>query len=120
MKSSSFDLEELNCWNKNLDIGLDASEHNLDLFLHETCLLAEFSCHLWKIISPSYEIGFVWTLERLYTFESWIQTNLFCINWTSVAPDSQVGIVEGQHWQIARFDFEGCDFYALPYFIFFP
>jgi len=26
---------------------------------------------------------------------------------------------EGQHWQIARFDFEGCDFYALPYFIFF-
>ena len=25
MKSSSFDLEELNCWNQNLDIGLDAS-----------------------------------------------------------------------------------------------
>jgi len=42
MKSSSFELEELNCWNKNLDIILDASEHNLDLFLHETCLLAEF------------------------------------------------------------------------------
>jgi len=21
---------------------------------------------------------------------------------------------EGQHWQIARFDFEGCDFHALP------
>jgi hypothetical protein len=29
-----------------LDIGLDASERNLDSFLHETCLLAEFSCHL--------------------------------------------------------------------------
>jgi len=51
MKSSSFDLEELNCWNTNLDIGLDALERNLDSFLHETCLLAEFSCHLWKIIS---------------------------------------------------------------------
>ena len=37
MKSSRFDLEELNFWNKNLDIGLDASERNLDLFLHETC-----------------------------------------------------------------------------------
>jgi len=58
MKSSSFDLEELNCWNKNLDISLDASERNLDSFLHETCLLAEFSCHLWKLISPSYKIFF--------------------------------------------------------------
>ena len=58
MKSSNFDLEELNCWNKNLDIGLDASECNLDSFIHETCLLAEFSCHLWKIISPSYDIFF--------------------------------------------------------------
>jgi len=38
MKSSRFDLEELNCWNKNLDIGLDASERNLDSFLHESCL----------------------------------------------------------------------------------
>jgi hypothetical protein len=46
MKSSSFDLEELNCLNKNLDVSLDASERNLDSFLHETCLLAEFSCHL--------------------------------------------------------------------------
>jgi hypothetical protein len=27
-------------------------------------------------------------------------------------------MAEGQHWQIARFDFEGCDFHALPYFIF--
>jgi len=52
MKSSSFDLEELNCWNKNLDVGLDALEHNLDSFFHETCLLVEFSCHLWKILSP--------------------------------------------------------------------
>ena len=65
MKSSSFDLEDLNCWNKNLDIGLDASERNLDSFLHEICLLAEFRCHLWKIISPSYDIGFGLNLERL-------------------------------------------------------
>jgi hypothetical protein len=46
MKSSSFDLEDLNYWKKNLDIGLDASKRNLGSFLHETCLLAEFSCHL--------------------------------------------------------------------------
>jgi len=25
---------------------------------------------------------------------------------------------EGQHWQIVIFDFEGCDFQALPFFIF--
>ena len=69
MKSSSFDLEELNYWNKNLDIGLDASECNLDSFLHKTCLLTEFSCHLWKIISPSYDIFFflkVWALIDLW------------------------------------------------------
>ena len=65
MKSSSFDLEELNCWNKNLDIGLDALERNLDSFLHETYLLAEFSCHLWKLISSSYEIFFGLNLECL-------------------------------------------------------
>jgi len=65
MKSSRFDLEELNCWNKNLDIGLDALERNLDSFLHEICLLAEVSCHLWKIIYPSYDIFFVWNLESL-------------------------------------------------------
>jgi len=29
-------------------------------------------------------------------------------------------MAEGQHWQIARFDFEGCDFHALLYFIFLP
>jgi hypothetical protein len=58
-------LKELNCWNKNLDICLDASERNLDSFLHETCLLTEFNCHLWKIISPSYDIVFGWNLERL-------------------------------------------------------
>jgi len=59
MKSSSFDLEELNWWNKNLDVGLNASERNLNSFLHETCLLAEFSCHLWKIKSPSYDVFFL-------------------------------------------------------------
>ena len=57
-------LKELNCW-KHLYVGLDASEWNLDSFLHATCLLAEFSCHLWKIISPSYDIVFDWYLERL-------------------------------------------------------
>jgi hypothetical protein len=30
----------------SLKHGLDALERNLDSFLHETCLLAEFSCHL--------------------------------------------------------------------------
>jgi len=59
MKSLSFDLEELNCWNKNLDISLDASERNLDPFLYETCLIAEFSCHLWRIISPSHMTSFM-------------------------------------------------------------
>jgi hypothetical protein len=63
--SSNFDLEELNCWNKNLDIDLNASEHNLDSFLRETYLLAEFSSHLWKIISPSYDIIFGWNVEHL-------------------------------------------------------
>jgi hypothetical protein len=29
-------------------------------------------------------------------------------------------MIKGQHWQIARFDFEGCDFHALSYFIFLP
>ena len=120
IKSSSFDLEEINCWNKNLDVGLDASKRNLDSFLHETCLLAEFNCHLWKIISPSYDIFFGFHLERWYVFESGIHKNWVFINWTSVAQDIQVGMVEGQHWQIARFDFEGCDFHALPYFIFLP
>jgi hypothetical protein len=47
----TFDLEELNCWNKDLDVGLDALGHNLNLFLHKTYMLAEFMCHLRKIIS---------------------------------------------------------------------
>jgi hypothetical protein len=29
-------------------------------------------------------------------------------------------MAEGQHWQIARFNFEGCDFHALSYFILVP
>jgi hypothetical protein len=41
-----------------------------------------------------------------------------CIKWTSVAQDIQVGMVKGQHWQNARFDFKGCDFHALSFFIF--
>ena len=98
MKSSSFDLEELNCWNKNFDIGLDASERNLDSFFHETYLLEKFSCHLWKIISPSYDIVCGWNLECLYAFESGIQKNWVCINWTSVAPYIPGGMDKGQHW----------------------
>ena len=66
MKSSSFDLEELNCLNKNLDIDLDVLERNLDSFLHKTCLLVEFSCHLWKIISPSYDFATIWIVDRLW------------------------------------------------------
>jgi len=66
MKSSSFDLEELNCWNKNLDIGLDASERYLDLFFHETCLLAEFRCHFEKSYLPhmTYFLAEIW---RVYS-----------------------------------------------------
>jgi hypothetical protein len=64
MKSLMSDLEELNCWYKNFDVSLDASEYNLDSFIHETCLLAEFRFHLWKLLSPSYGIFFGWTLER--------------------------------------------------------
>jgi hypothetical protein len=119
MKSSSFDLEELNCWNKNLDISLDASGRNLNSFLHKTCLLEEFICHLRNIISPSYEIIFGWNLVRWYVFESEIQKNWLCIKWTSVTQDIQVGMAEVQNWQIPRFDFEVCDFHALPFFIFF-
>jgi hypothetical protein len=37
-----------------------------------------------------------------------------------MAPDIEFLMAKGQHWQIARFDFEGCDFHALPYFIFLP
>jgi len=120
MKSSSLNLKELNCWNENFNVSLDASECNLDSFLHQNCLLAEFNCHLWKIKSPSYDIVFCWNLESWYVFESEIQNHWVCINWISVAQDIQVGMAKGQYWHIARFDFEGCDFHALPYFIFFP
>jgi hypothetical protein len=52
------DLEELNCQNKDFDVGLDALESNLNLFLHKTYILAEFMCHLIKLISLSYGIFF--------------------------------------------------------------
>jgi len=38
-----------------------------------------------------------------------------------IAQDIQVGMDKGQHWQNARFVFEGCNFHALSFFfIFFP
>ena len=57
----------------------------------------------------------IWSVYRPLRHES-----KKIINWTFVGPDIQVGMAEGQHWQIARFDFEGCDFHALPYFILLP
>jgi hypothetical protein len=57
----------------------------------------------------------IWSVDRSFSQES--KTNLFCINWTSVDPDIQVGMAKCQHWQIARFDFEGFDFHALSYCI---
>ena len=101
-----------------MDVGFDAMRCNLDSFLHETCLPAEFSCHLWKLISPSYDIVCGWNLESLYKFESGIQHNWVCINWMSVAPDIKFWMDKGQYWQNASFDFEGCDFHALCIFIF--
>jgi len=68
MKSLSFDLEELNCWNKNLDISLDASKCNLDSFLHETCLLAEFKCHFEKSYLPHMTsvLSEIWNVTELW------------------------------------------------------
>ena len=114
----TFDLEELNCRNKDLDVGLDTLGRNLDLFLHKTCLLVKFMCHLRKIISLSYQLFLCWDLVGWYIFESRIQQNCICIKWTSIDQDIQVGMDEGQHWQNARFIFEGCDFHALCLFIF--
>ena len=70
-----------------------------------------------KFISPSYHIILSWNLESLYAFLSWIHENWVCINRTSVAWDIEVGMDKGRHRQITRFDFEGCNFHSLPYFI---
>jgi hypothetical protein len=35
-----------------------------------------------------------------------------------LAQDIQVRMIKGQHWQNAKFIFEGCDLYALSLFIF--
>jgi hypothetical protein len=37
-----------------------------------------------------------------------------------MCPDIEFLMAKGQHWQIARFDFESGDFHTLPYFIFLP
>ena len=39
------------------------------------------------------------------------------MNRTFVAPYIEAGMNKGRHRQIARCDFEGYDFHALPYFI---
>jgi hypothetical protein len=59
----------------------------------------------------------IWSVYRNLSHES---KKISLHQLDSVAPDIQVGIAEGQHWQIAKFDFEGYDFHALPYFIFLP
>ena len=56
MKFLSFDLENLNYRNKDLDADLDALRCTLDLFLHKTCLLVELIYHLSKIISILYKL----------------------------------------------------------------
>ena len=58
------------------------------------------------------------SIDRSFSQES--KKIEFASIWTSVAPDIQVRMDKGQYWQIARFDFEGYDFHALPYFIFLP
>jgi len=59
----TLDLKELNCLNKDLDVGLDTLGSKLDMFLHKTYLLAGFICHLRKaylshMSSFSAEIGY--------------------------------------------------------------
>jgi hypothetical protein len=96
-------LEELNCWNKNLDVGLDASGCNLDSFLHETCLLSEFNCHLWKLIYPSYDIFLaeIWSVCRPLSQESktitfasigCLKLQIFNLEWTKAT------LVECEFW----------------------
>jgi hypothetical protein len=86
----------------------------LDLFLHKTCLLAEFINCLRKIISLSYEIFFCWYLVLI---GSRVRNPKVCIKWTSLTQDIQVRMPEGQNWQNARLIFKGCDFHIL-YFLF--
>jgi len=95
-----------------LDTGLDASERNLDSFLHETCLLAEFSCHFGKSYLP-HMTSFM--AEILCVYRN-VSHEAKKIEFASIG----LLMAKGQHWQIARFDFESCDFHALPYFIFSP
>jgi hypothetical protein len=97
---------------------MDALGCNLNLFLHKTYLLAEFMCHLRKLISLSYKFFFYYNLVGWLVLESEIQKNWVCIKWTFVAQDIQIGMVEGQHWQNMRFDFEDCDLLALSPFVF--
>jgi hypothetical protein len=55
-----------------LDVGLDASERNLDSFLHETCLVAEFSCYIEKsylTLMTSF-LAEMWRVYRPFTQES--------------------------------------------------
>ena len=56
----------------------------------------------------------IWCVDTSFSQKS--KKIEFASIWTSVAPDIQVRMDKGQHWQIARFDFEGCDFHALIFF----
>jgi hypothetical protein len=114
----TFDLEELNCRNKDLDVGLDALRSTLDLFLHKTCLLAKFMCHLRKIISLSYELFFLLKFGRLIGLQvrNPKTLSLHLMDFSSLRYSSRNG--QRQYWKNARFVFEGCDFHAFSLFIF--
>ena len=91
-----------------------------------TCSFTKPVC--WQnsavIFGKSYLPHMTSLLAEIFSVYSTISQESKTIEFASiglfVAPDIQVGMAEGQHWQIARFDFESCDFHDLPYFIFFP
>jgi hypothetical protein len=59
----------------------------------------------------------IWSVNRSWSQES---NKIKFASIGHLESDIQVGMTKYQHWQITRFDFEGCDFHALPYFIFLP
>jgi hypothetical protein len=56
-----------------LDIDLDASKHNLNSFLHETCLLAEFSVVIFEnsyLPHVTLLVAEIWSVDRPLSQES--------------------------------------------------